>query len=100
MCLNLLSLSEGEDFEETQLKSAKFLTTLVLFSTGTGNNLAELHHKLKPAYKAVLSLRVLDKLVLDGVVKNAYMLKSYDPKNVINLRPVIIFVIRRRSFYP
>jgi hypothetical protein len=80
MCLNLLSLSEGENFEDTQLKSAKFLTTLVLFSPGKGKKLAELHHKLKPAYKAVLSLRVLDKLVLDGVVKNAYMMKSYDPE--------------------
>lgn len=79
MCLNLLSLSEGEDYEDTQLKSAKFLTTLVLFSPGTGKKLAELHHRLKPAYKAVLSLRVLDKLVLDGVVKNTYMMKNYDP---------------------
>tara|TARA_R110000751_G_scaffold15290_7_gene49685 strand:+ start:83764 stop:85218 length:1455 start_codon:yes stop_codon:yes gene_type:complete len=80
MCLNLLSLSEGQDFDDTQLKSAKFLSTLVLFSPGTGKKLAELHHKLKPAYKAVLSLRVLDKLVLDGVVKNAYMMRNYDPK--------------------
>jgi len=79
MCLNLLSLSEGEDFDDTQLKSAKFLTTLVLFSPGKGKKLAELHHKLKPAYKAVLSLRVLDRLMLEGVVKNAYMMKSYDP---------------------
>tara|TARA_R110002167_G_scaffold127447_2_gene309081 strand:+ start:1442 stop:2896 length:1455 start_codon:yes stop_codon:yes gene_type:complete len=79
MCLNLLSLSEGDDFEETQLKSAKFLTTLVLFSPGKGKKLAELHHKLKPAYKAVLSLRVLDKLVLDGMVKNTYMMRNYDP---------------------
>jgi hypothetical protein len=77
MCLNLLSLSEGEDFEETQLKSAKFLTTLVMFSPGKGKKLAELHHKLKPAYKAVLSLRVLDRLVLDGMVKNSYMMKNY-----------------------
>lgn len=79
-CLNLLSLSEGSDFRETQLKSAKFLSTLVLFSPGSGKKLAELHHKLKPAYKAVLSLRLVDKLVLDGVVKNAYMMKHYDPK--------------------
>ncbi|MEP1445483.1 MAG: hypothetical protein ABJK37_05105 [Paraglaciecola sp.] len=80
MCLNLLSLSEGNDFDDTQLKSAKFLSTLVLFSPGKGKKLAALHHKLKPAYKAVLSLRVLDKLVIDGVVKNAYMMKHYDPK--------------------
>jgi hypothetical protein len=80
MCANLLSLSEGSDFEDTQSKSSKFLTTLVLFSPGVGKNLAELHHRLKPSYKAVLSLRILDKLVVDGVVKNAYMMKNYDPK--------------------
>lgn len=76
--LNILSLSEGEDFEETQLKSAKFLTTLVLFSPEEGNKIAELHDRLKPAYKAVLALRLLDKLVSKGVMKNTYILKNYD----------------------
>lgn len=77
VCLDILSLSEGEDFDETQLKSAKFLTTLLLFSPEQGKKIAELHSRLKPAYKAVLSLRVLDKLVSDNVVKNAYILKNY-----------------------
>jgi hypothetical protein len=77
VCLDILSLTEGENFDETQLKTARFLTTLVLFSPEKGKMLAELHHSLKPAYKAVLSLRVLDKLVADGVVKNAYILKNY-----------------------
>jgi hypothetical protein len=77
VCLDILSLSEGENFDETQLKSAKFLTTLVLSSPEKGKKLAELHHRLKPAYKAVLSVRVLDKLVRDGVVKNAYILKNH-----------------------
>ena len=70
VCLDILSLSEGEDFDETQLKAAKFLTTLVLFSPENSKKLAELHHRLKPAYKAVLSVRLLDKLVNDGLVKN------------------------------
>ena len=68
---DILSLSEDEGVDETQLKSVRFLTTLVLFSPEKDKKLAELHHNLKPAYKAVLSLRVLDKLVSDGVVKNA-----------------------------
>ena len=78
VCLDILSLSEGENFEETQLKSSKFLTTLVLFSPENHKRLAELHHSLKPAYKAVLSIRVLDKLVTDGIIKNPYILKNYD----------------------
>ena len=78
VCMEILSLSEGDNFEETQLKSSKFLTSLVLFSPEKGKKLAELHHSLKPAYKAVLSLRLVDKLVANGVVKNAYMLRNYD----------------------
>jgi hypothetical protein len=78
VCLDILSLSEGESFDETQLKSAKFLSTLVLFSPEKSKKLAELHHSLKPAYKAVLSVRLLDKLVSDGVVKNAYILKNFN----------------------
>ncbi len=77
VCLDILSLTEGADFDETQLKTAKFLTTLVLFSPEKSKKLAELHHSLKPAYKAVLSIRVLDRLVSDGVVKNAYIIKNY-----------------------
>ena len=77
VCLTILSLSEGEDFDETQLKTAKFLATFLLFSPDKGKKLAELHHRLKPAYKAVLSLRVLDKLVDDGIVKNTYIIKNY-----------------------
>jgi hypothetical protein len=78
VCLQILSLTEGENFEETQLKSSKFLTSLVLFSPAEGIKLAELHHRLKPAYKAVLSIRLLDKLVSEGVINNTYILKNYD----------------------
>lgn len=78
VCCEILKLSEGRSYEETQQLSAKFLTTLVLFSAEKDKKLAELHQKLKPAYKAVLSLRVLDNLINDSVVSNAYILKNYD----------------------
>lgn len=80
VCEALLLLTEGDDFEETQLKSSKFLTTVLLFSPGKGKQLAELHQTLKPAYKAVLSVRLLDKLILSGDIKNSYILALYDPK--------------------
>lgn len=50
----------------------------MLFSPEKSKKLAELHHNLKPAYKAVLSVRVFDKLVVNGVVKNAYILENHD----------------------
>jgi hypothetical protein len=81
VCLRLLALSEGNDFDETQVKSSKFLATVLLLSPGEGKRLAELHHQLKPAYKAVLSLRLLDKLLLNQVVKNDYILAHYSAKN-------------------
>jgi hypothetical protein len=90
-CQQILSLSEAEDHFETQLLSAKFLTTLTLLSPGKGKKLAELHQRLKPVYKAVLSMRVLDKLVTDGVVKNTHIMQYYNaqiryqPLNIDNV---------------
>lgn len=78
VCLEILSLSEGEDFEDTVLKSAKFLGTVLLLSPSQHKTLSELHQRMKPAYKAVLSLRLLDKLMLDDVIKNKYILEHYD----------------------
>ncbi|MGS2720364.1 hypothetical protein [Paraglaciecola aestuariivivens] len=81
LCRQLLALTEGDNYEETQLLSAKFLTTLVLFSPEQGKRQAELHQKLKPAYKAVLSLRLLDQLLRSEVVKNPYILKHYQAEH-------------------
>lgn len=80
VCLKILSLTEGADYDETQLKSAKYLSTVLLFSPGEGKRLAELHQSLKPSYKAVLSLRLLDKLLVNKAVKNNYILAHYDGK--------------------
>ncbi len=80
ICMHILSLSEGDNYEQTQYKSGKFLTTIALFSPGEGKQLAEIHQTLKPAYKTVLSLRMLDKLMLDGTIQNPYILKEYDVK--------------------
>ncbi len=88
VCRNLLELTEGENFNTTQLKSSKFLATLVMFSPGQGKRLAELHQSLKPAYKAVLSLRLLDKMLTDGYVKNPYILAYYDQKHRYSLQPM------------
>ncbi|MCF2946629.1 hypothetical protein L0668_00790 [Paraglaciecola aquimarina] len=80
VCLKILSLTEGADFDETQLKSAKYLSTILLFSPGEGKRLAELHQSLKPSYRAVLSLRLLDKLLMGKGIKNAHILAYYDPQ--------------------
>jgi hypothetical protein len=40
--------------------------------------LAALHYRLKAAYICALSVRLLGKLVSDGLVQNTYIMKSYD----------------------
>jgi hypothetical protein len=70
---SLVALCEGNDQNETQNNSAKVLGTLLLLSPHEGSKLATLHQKLKPAYKAVLALRLLDKLLLKNEITNTYI---------------------------
>lgn len=72
----LILLSEGCDQQETQNNSAKVLGTLLLLSPQEGSRLATLHQKLKPAYKAVLALRLLDKLLIEKEISNPYIMQQ------------------------
>ncbi|GGF78854.1 hypothetical protein [Alteromonas lipolytica] len=69
----LLSLCEGESFDDTQMLSSKFLGTLMLLTRGPERNFAVLHKRLKPLYKAVLALRLVDKLHTIDVQDNRYL---------------------------
>lgn len=73
VCKEILTMSEGQDAQETQVNSARFLGTLFLISPGEGRKLAKLHQTLKPFYKGVLALRLLDKLLQDGHVTHPYI---------------------------
>ncbi|MFT5276691.1 MAG: hypothetical protein ACI97K_001254 [Glaciecola sp.] len=77
MCAKLLVLCEAENWEKTQVNSAKLLGTLQLLSPGEGAKLAQLNQKLKPAYKAVVALRLLDKLLVDEQISNQYINEHY-----------------------
>ena len=77
LCESILLLSEGSDYQDTQTDSAKFLGTLLLLSPHEGAKLPELHQKLKPAYKGVLALRLLDKLLDEEIITNSYILQKY-----------------------
>jgi len=79
LCCKLLVLSEGESWQDTQTKSAKLLGTLQLLSPGEGAKLAQHHQKLKPAYKGVLALRLLDKLLLEDNIPNQYIKERNQP---------------------
>jgi hypothetical protein len=72
----LILMCEGCDQQETQNNSAKVLGTLLLLSPQEGSKLATLHQKLKPAYKAVLALRLLDKLLVKKEINNPFIMQK------------------------
>lgn len=72
----LLLLTEGDTWEETQQNSAKFLGSVVMMTRGNSSSYQKLHQRLKPLYKAVLSLRLIDKLLKDGALTNTYLSNS------------------------
>lgn len=74
LCLAVLALTEGESFEETNQLSAKFLGTIQLLSPSSGKQMAVLNQRFKHVYKGVLSLRLLDRLLLDNELHNEYVL--------------------------
>jgi len=68
LCKEILDLTEGENFEETNRKSAQLLGTIQLLSPTSGKKVAIENERSKPLYKAVLCLRLLDKLAIDNNV--------------------------------
>lgn len=69
----IISLCEADNYDETQLLSAKFLGTLMLLTQGTAPGFARFHQRLKPLYKAVLILRLVDKLIQDESISHPYL---------------------------
>lgn len=75
LCLEIIELAEGDSFADSNRKSAQFLGTLQLLSPTEGRNIAKSNELCKSLYKAVLSLRLLDRLIIDGQVVEANILK-------------------------
>jgi hypothetical protein len=72
----ILSLTEGVDFEETQRKSAKLLGTIQLLSPTEGKQVAENNDRSKHLYKAILCLRLFDQLFINDMITDPYILKA------------------------
>lgn len=66
LCKDILDLSEGNTYQESNRKSAQVLGTIQLLSPTEGKRVAENNEKSKPLYKAILTLRLLDRLCADG----------------------------------
>jgi len=77
VCSQLLVLSEAENWQKTQVNSAKLLGTLQLLSPGEGVNRPIQNQRLKPIYRGVLAIRLLDKLLNDGQINTQYIKDRY-----------------------
>lgn len=75
LCDEILELSEGNNFEESNRKSAQLLGTIQLLSFSEGARRAEVNEQNKPLYKAILCLRLLDRLLIDNKIEDAYIHK-------------------------
>lgn len=65
ICLEIIALTEGDSADESNRKSAQLLGTIQLISPTEGNKVIANNEYCKPLYRAILSLRLLDRLLLD-----------------------------------
>ncbi len=80
LCTLLLALTEADNWQKTQVYSAKLLGTLQLLSPGEGVKVAHQNQRFKPAYKGVIALRLLDKLLQDKNIDIQYINERYQKK--------------------
>ncbi|WP_333607315.1 hypothetical protein [Arsukibacterium sp.] len=73
LCYDILAVCQGERPEDTLQLSAKLLGTIQLMSPTQGKNIAVNNQKVKHLYKAVLCLRLLDKLIEDENLQHSYI---------------------------
>lgn len=89
LCDEIMDLTEGETFEETNRKSAQVLGTIQLLSPTEGNNIAEINEAHKPLYRGILTLRLFDQLLMENRMDDAYItsfLGEYGPEQYQSLR--------------
>lgn len=76
ICLDIIDLTEGDSFEESNRKSAQLLGTIQLISPTEGKKVAENNEYCKSLYKAILSLRLLDRVLLDIEITDPHIVKT------------------------
>jgi hypothetical protein len=80
--LAIIELAEGKSYTENNRKSAQFLGTILLISPTEGQRVATSNEQSKSIYKAVLCLRLLDRLIIEG-----QMVEPYINKFLIDITP-------------
>lgn len=78
LCRDILSLCQSDSFTETNTYSAKMLGTIQLICPTRGKNVTKENQKARHLYKAVLCVRLLDRLVMDGLVDHPFIMARYE----------------------
>jgi len=78
ICYEIIDLIEGDSFEETNRKSAQLLGTIQLISPTEGKKVATNNEQCKSLYKAILSVRLLDRLLLDNDISDSNISRILD----------------------
>ncbi len=78
LCQDILHLCQGETFSETNNHSAKMLGTIQLITPTKGRNILKGNQKARHLYKAILSLRLLDRMLLDGLIDHPFIVERYE----------------------
>lgn len=73
ICREIIELTEGDSFEDTNRKSAQLLGTIQLISPTEGKKVTDNNEYCKSLYKAILSLRLLDRLLLDKEITDPHI---------------------------
>ena len=73
ICHEIIELAEGSSFDESNRKSAQLLGTIQLISPTEGAKVAKNNEYCKPLYKAILSLRLIDRLLLDAEISDPHI---------------------------
>ncbi|WP_339719014.1 hypothetical protein [uncultured Paraglaciecola sp.] len=87
ICINVLKLTEGNNQQQTNTRSAKLLATLFMLSSTEGKNRKQMHQLYKPLYKAVLALRLLDKMLAEKKLSNNYIVTRFKPETRFSAVP-------------
>lgn len=73
ICMEIISLCESEELDECHKKSAQLIGTIALLSPTEGSKIAQTNEIHKPIYKAVLALRLLDRMCMEGKIDDPYI---------------------------
>jgi hypothetical protein len=83
LCRDILAICQSDNFAETNLYSAKLLGTIQLICPTKGRNIAKQNQKARHLYKAILSIRLLDRLVMDGLIDHPFIVERFEQSKTL-----------------